>query len=385
MTAPPPSNDETINNDNSILNSSQDDMPKRPPPGIFLHRDAKFSKLVPGTKEDRFHIHKTLGFLSLCSFFYRYFYCYLKDGNLGFNGPDSPTAWFDWVSMAVHICLAFSSILFRVPKKRIMHKPMVIYEEYRQHAMVFCSRCLAVFSICYLFPSAPSYCVPLAVMAHHLLADRITNLWGTPNHTAVRANAARADTSKDFYRHIAKFYSLYQFLAIASHILPNERLADLGFNALIAIQSSAFMMTLYRKRIVRGRTHLTVYSLCLVISAFHIVRLIGLSVTLLTILTFLIRVNLPRNLSNKYVVWSFFLLAAHNWSDCVVYLSDKLGLEMLSSLSSSSSHLFSSFLPSSTSTLVDSLGMPVMKGSGLALLLYSAFWIESLRFKEKTL
>jgi len=47
---------------------------------------------------------------------------------------------------------------------------------------------------------------------------------------------------------------------VASHILPNARLADLAYNAIIAIASSAFMMTLYRKRIIRGMSHMVMYS-----------------------------------------------------------------------------------------------------------------------------
>lgn len=68
-------------------------------------------------------------------------------------------------------------------------------------------------------------------------------------NTAVRATQRHMKIST-FYRYVGKLYSLYQFLAIGSHILPqrsNARLADLAYNAIIAIQSSAFMMTLYRK------------------------------------------------------------------------------------------------------------------------------------------
>ena len=142
--------------------SSSDDMPTIASPqnirDFFLHDDAKLSKLK--TKEDRYHIHKTLGMLALCSFFYRYFYVYPVKGTLGFDGPESENAWFDWATMFVHTLLAFSSMLFRVPKKRIPAKPMVIYEEYRQHAMVFTARCLTVFSLAYLFPCAPCYVIP---------------------------------------------------------------------------------------------------------------------------------------------------------------------------------------------------------------------------------
>ena len=128
---------------------------------------------------------------------------------------------------------------------------MVIYEEYRQHAMVFTARCFSVFAACILWPTSegrPAYVVPLVVMVHHLIADWITNKHGNGS-TAVRATSDKATavaTSK-FYKHVGKFYSFYQFLAIGSHIFTQEPyLADMAFNAIIAIQSSAFMMTLVR-------------------------------------------------------------------------------------------------------------------------------------------
>ena len=81
----------------------------------LLHKDANFKKLK--TREDPYHIHKTLGILSLCSFFYRYGVQYPATGNLGFSGD-----WLDWLTMTIHTALALSSILFRVPKKRIPDK-----------------------------------------------------------------------------------------------------------------------------------------------------------------------------------------------------------------------------------------------------------------------
>lgn len=275
----------------------------------FLFKDAKFSKLM--TREDPHHIHKTLGALAVFSFIYRYSVCFLTNGNLGFDGMDPSRdkrlVAFDWITMIVHTALALSSILFRVPKWRITTKPMVIYEEYRQHAMVFTLRCFFVFFVTYLFPQAPAYTVPAVVMAHHLLADRVTAIWGTPGNTAVRATSENLKLS-GFYLVVSKVYSLYQFLAIASHILPNARLGDMAFNAIIAIQSSAFMMTLYRKRIIRGSTHMVVYALCLVMSAYHIVRSIGLVTTGLVIVAFMIRIHLPRDFSDKYAIWTLFAI-----------------------------------------------------------------------------
>ena len=268
----------------------------------FLHKNARLSKLV--TREDPHHIHKTLGILSVCNFMYRYAYVYPRTGSLGFEQGRI----IDWLSMMVHLILASSSILFRVPKKRITDKPMVIYEEYRQHAIVFTSRCFFVFVAAQISSVVP-YAAVFVVLVHHMIADYITSIHGTIGNTAVRATAKHAEVSP-FYRGVSKLYSLYQFFAIGSHILPNAYLADLGFNAVIAIQSSAFLMTLYRKRIIRGRTHMVWYAVCLVVSTFQILRLLQLPSIVLIIATFVVRITLPRHLSNKYVVWSMFFLVA---------------------------------------------------------------------------
>lgn len=135
---------------------------------------------------------------------------YNTQGNLGFDG-DSPDRdprliILDWASMTVHTVLALSSIQFRVPKFRLNNKPMVIYEEYRQHAMVFTTRCFSVFVLAYLFPQAPVYIAPIVVMAHHLLADRISSIWGTPGNTAVRATSDSMQLSA-FYKAVSQVYN----------------------------------------------------------------------------------------------------------------------------------------------------------------------------------
>lgn len=84
------------------------------------------------TKEDPIYLHKTFGFLSLLSFIYRYFYVFPKYGNLGFEGT-----WFDYLTLAVHMTLSCSSIIFHVLPQRLLKRPLVIYEEYRLHAIIF--------------------------------------------------------------------------------------------------------------------------------------------------------------------------------------------------------------------------------------------------------
>jgi hypothetical protein len=298
-------------------------------PLMFLfHKDANFGKLY--TKEDKFpnsymestyfggfvtpihvpHVHKILGILSILSFVYRYAFVYNIQGNLGFDGN-----WLDWATMIVHTLLAFSSIVFRVPRKRIETKPMVIYEEYRQHAMVFTFRCFAVFATNELWKiyvpdeTYPrQYVIPMVVGLHHLLVDRITRIHGS-GQTAVRANSAKLKIS-DFYKRVGYLYSFYQFLSLASHLSPSSRIGDMAYNSIIAIQSSAFMMTLYRKRIIRGRTHMVIYSACLVLSAWHIIHVLPWIRTLTCMTTFGLRLNIPREYStaaDKYWLWTGFL------------------------------------------------------------------------------
>lgn len=271
--------------------------------GLFLHRDRKWGKLF--TVEDDYSLHKTLGALACVSFVYRYAYVYLMTGTLGFDGKPA-----DWIFMASHLFLSCSSLIFSVPKKRIPARPMVIYEEYRLHAAVFTARCFSVFAVAMLVNPLPFWLVPLVVALHHLTADYITSIHGTPNNTAVRATAAKVKEST-FYRMVAKLYSFYQFLAIASHILPNERLGDLGFNALIAIQSSAFLMTLFRKRIIRSKTHMIVYGFCLIVSTFHIIRLLPPMTLPAVLLVFLLRITLPSPFNSKYLLWAAFVCGFH--------------------------------------------------------------------------
>jgi hypothetical protein len=57
---------------------------------------------------------------------------------------------------------------------------------------------------------------------------------------------------------------------VCSHIVPHERSMDLAYNALIAIQSSAFLMTLFRKSIIAWYHHAIVYTLAIAISASYI-------------------------------------------------------------------------------------------------------------------
>jgi hypothetical protein len=252
------------------------------------------------TNEDNIQVHKTLGILSLISFFYRYFWVYPTTGNLGFNGT-----WFDHATILIHLLLSTSSLIFHVIRQRLLNRPMIIWEEYRLHAIIFSTRCASVYLMGTFRPFEGTLlervALPLVVLAHHLGADRVTAVHGSKDgHTTVRVHDGH---SKEITT-VLRFYALYQFTALASHLTPNARLADLGYNTFIAIQSSAFLMTLYRKGVISEVSHGLVYTSCLIVSMYHIFRTCGNALFLAKLAAaYYLRTDFRMN---KYVLWLGF-------------------------------------------------------------------------------
>lgn len=265
------------------------------------------------TKEDPHYLHKTLGLLSLISFIYRYAYVYPTTGTLGFEGN-----LLDWLTMLTHLLLSTSSLIFQVLPKRILKKPAIIWEEYRLHAIVFTVRCFAVFVFGYFRPLLNSPWEQPAlfamVIAHHIVADMISTKWGVPNQTTVRGKAhGREQELKPQILWLTRVYAFYQFFALASHLTPHPRMMDLAYNALIAIQSSAFLMTLYRKFIIHWWHHAIGYATCLVISGFHVVRIFNDIYFCIAVIS----IGLLRLFGryDKYMLWSIYVFC---WSAFVL-------------------------------------------------------------------
>ena len=129
------------------------------------------------TKEDPIYFHKTFGFLSLLSFIYRYGYVFPREGHLGFDGD-----WFDYLTLAIHMTLSGSALIFHVLPQRILKRPLVIWEEYRLHAIIFTLRCISVAMFAQHWPRFDNDIDHIAlfalVMAHHLVVDEITRRYG---------------------------------------------------------------------------------------------------------------------------------------------------------------------------------------------------------------
>jgi hypothetical protein len=329
----------------------------RTQPGCLRH---VARKLI--TKEDPIHLHKTLGILSLASFVFRYAYVYPTRGSLGFDG-----SWFDmlsWTTMILHTALSTSSLIFHVLAHRIFKRPMIIWAEYRLHAIIFSVRCLSVFLFGrYMIfthgkrSNLSSFCLFCLVMLHHLVVDEVTRRIGTKGGTTVRV-----DGSSTWYIKLPlKGYAFYQFLALGSHLVPSEHSADLGFNTLIAIQSSAFLMTLYRKGLITNYTHGIWYTGCLLTSAFHILRAFpGYWFPAKILIVFMLRITL-RDRVSKYVLWAGFCLLSSPWGESFVAIAQPTAINYLEH----SQHLWQNVqLGHENVNLASSLGLVALLGMG---------------------
>ena len=281
------------------------------------------------TKEDGNHLHKTLGGLVLLSFIYRYFIVYPMIGTLGF---EDGLSIFNLLTMFLHISLSCSSLIFHVLTKRLINRPMIIWEEYRQHAIVFSLRAFSVYLFGVFRPFRPEngwnenveylalYCL---VMFHHLIVDDITRRHGSTEHTTVRVK----DSFSFYTTIILRFYAFYQMIALAGFLIPNNNLVEISFNTLIAIQSSAFLMTLYRKNLISGMTHGIWYTSALIISAFHIFRVYGgTSFLVKAIGVFIFRTQFR---FSKYFVWFLFSMFSTPWFWNSIYNEFAYYLEIL--------------------------------------------------------
>jgi hypothetical protein len=162
----------------------------------------------------------------------------------------------------LHIALSCSGLQFNVPARRIEKWPTMIWEEYRLHAVVFSWRALVVA----VLDGLPRV---LGIAVVHLCADEVTRRHGQPGNTTVRGDHARAKSARTTF--MTRSYAVYQYLALASHLVGTNSM-DLAYNSFIAVQSSAFCMTLHRKGLISWQGHMITYMICIAVSAAFIVQ-----------------------------------------------------------------------------------------------------------------
>ena len=121
------------------------------------------------SNHDKFNIHKTLGFFSLLHFIYRINLLIFFGDCFYYN---------NYELLFLHFFLHLSSFIFKLPKKRIMIKP-IIWKEFRLHNMNFCYRhLLSVIMFNYLYNSLTfiqkCICKIIFVLLFCYIADLIT-------------------------------------------------------------------------------------------------------------------------------------------------------------------------------------------------------------------
>ena len=265
--------------------------------------DRKFVVKKLFTKEDYFNTHKTLGFLSLLSYLYRYFYVFPTTGRLGIDGD-----FFSYFTLLLHMLLSCSSLIFHVLRYRIQDNPLIIYEEYRLHAIVFTLKgviaCIYGLNVNLIKPELRTPILVFLMLGSHMVADLITAKFGKKGVTAVR----NTDNSTGFIRLGMRSYAFYQILAQGCFLKLDDSMSDLGFNTFIAIQSSAFLMTLKRKNLINWPTHAAGYSVCLFLSTFFIWYTKGTQFVIYMSLVFLARTQLR---VPKYLLWTIYSLSVN--------------------------------------------------------------------------
>ena len=276
-------------------------------------------KLV--TKEDPFHVHKTLGLACLFIYAVR-FYHYYSDGRES-DCFFATHPQYTLPTFILHVLLNLTSLIFDIPQKRIS-SGYRIWPEYRWHSLIFLCYTLLVMTCFwvedhYEFPRLHfvNYVITMLVMAAADLAS--WSVGHTNQSNSIRQLEAPAS--------VKIFFSWAQFIAKATLMYtPSRRYSTFYFFALI-IQVNAFMMTLRRKNVFPQAVLVGVYGLLLTIGLYIIFTELfvygGGWMTCHVILgmaciSFLLRAGprFPKQfrlLHNKYIIWTIMGAILNLW------------------------------------------------------------------------
>jgi hypothetical protein len=192
------------------------------------------------TNEDPYHVHKTLGFLSLLSYVVRL--CMLGERDMGFRTYPSWTV----PTVALHTILGSSSLLFRIPSRRISEGNR-IWPQMRWHSICFVGR-HSLLILLYWAEQHVWHCEPL-----YWANPAIVFLTFICVDTVDASVQYRSNTIRDLQAHPAAryFFTCMQFNALGN-CLAGTRRSSLHYWAMFVMQMSAFGTTLRRKNIVVG-------------------------------------------------------------------------------------------------------------------------------------
>jgi len=190
------------------------------------------------TKEDTFNIHKTFGIGCLLHFLYRF--AFIGTADMGFSGTYQTLGCIAW-----HFMLSTTSLIFRIPIKRIAEGSR-IWPEYRLHSIVFACRSLAcmitVWAEQRLGATTLHYEVNAAIVIATLAAADFSTWWVGPGGRSSTIQHLDAPPAMRY------FFSVMQFHATAGCLVGIRRFSTQFFYVWI-IQFTAFLMTLRRKNL----------------------------------------------------------------------------------------------------------------------------------------
>jgi hypothetical protein len=165
------------------------------------------------THEDSFNLHKTLGLTCLLHYIYRFSKMGSKDMDF------SPSVW-TLCCIGLHALLSVSSLIFKIPTKRIAEGSR-IWPEYRIHSIVFACRSLLCMLVTWCELRAgvlqPRYELNAAVVLLTLAAADAGTWWVGPQ--------GRSSTIQelDAPGPLRYFFSVMQFHATAGCLVGVRR------------------------------------------------------------------------------------------------------------------------------------------------------------------
>ena len=203
------------------------------------------------TPEDTFNFHKTLGFACLLSYAIRF----AKTGerDMGFTSSLQTL-----ISIALHMTLSVSSMIFKIPTKRTLSHYR-IWPEYRLHSIVFAWRALLTMLLTWvegrlgLEPFYPAN--TLVTLLCFCASDYATY--------SVGETASKSIRDLDVPPYVQFAFSWIQFHGTFNCILGMRRYSTL-FVYVFIIQLNAFLMTIQRKNVLGSGPLLGIYAFLLI-------------------------------------------------------------------------------------------------------------------------
>lgn len=236
------------------------------------------------TNHDKYHIHKTLGFLAVANFILRFYYAIIY----GTSFPPFETKVFSCSSVLIHALLPIASLSIPLPEKRNFTSPM-IWKEFRLHSILFSCRhsILTIITLLELWPTqleifknyklyalfSESILKYIAIISCIKIASIITAKYGDTEKRTTNAMPYPEHVTEYEIEKIKYEYAKKQFGATIMAVFSGELSASLNFAPLYAIQSAPFMMTLVRKGKCNSTHYHMVYSLTLIypLYLYHVI------------------------------------------------------------------------------------------------------------------